>query len=77
MREDCFACETKFVSVMGVMEHKQMCSALNEALCEKKRTKGRCPFFKPRDAYLNDLFNRHGTTDMNAIVSAYQKIFGG
>lgn len=77
MREDCFACESKTVNVMGCTEHRMVCSALNEALCEKKRSKGMCPFYKQRDEYLKDLYRRHGTTDMNAIVGAYKQTYGG
>lgn len=77
MREDCFACHEKNVFVMGVMEKKKVCTALNDALCEKKRNKGQCPFFKTREEWEKYMIEHHGTLDLNAVVSAYQKTFGG
>ena len=77
MREDCFACSEKNVFVMGVMERKHVCTALNEVLCEKKRNKGQCPFYKNREEWQRDMIERHGTIDLNAVVSSYQRTFGG
>lgn len=77
MKEDCFACEEKNVFVMGCMERKKTCSALNTVLCEKKRTGGRCPFYKPRSEWERYMIEHHGTLDVTAVVKAYQKTFGG
>lgn len=77
MREDCFACSEKTVFVMGVMERKKVCTALNDVLCEKKKNGGKCPFYKNREEWGKDMIKRHGTIDLNAVVGAYQKTFGG
>lgn len=77
MKEDCFACQDKHVFVKGIMETKKACMALNDALCERKRNNGKCPFYKTKDEWEQDMLNRHGTTDINAVVAAYQKTFGG
>lgn len=75
MKEDCFACHEKNVFVMGVMEKKKTCTALNEVLCEKNN--GECPFYKKREDWEKDMIQRHGTLDISAVVSAYQRTFGG
>lgn len=77
MKEDCFARSEKTVFVNGSMERKEICAALNEVLCEKKRTNKECPFYKNKDEWEREMIALHGTTDVNAIVSAYQKTFGG
>lgn len=77
MREDCFACTEKNVFVMGFIERKKTCTALNDVLCEKKRNNGQCPFYKNRGEWEKDMVARHGTTDIDAVVAAYQKTFGG
>lgn len=77
MREDCFACHETNVFVKGVMERKKVCTALNDVLCEKKRRKGQCPFYKNRADWERDMILRHGTLDINAVVTAYQRTFGG
>ena len=77
MKDDCFACAEKNVFIRGAMERVKGCTALNEAMCAKKRFDGFCPFYKPREDWEKYMLEHHGTTDLNAVVSAYQRTFGG
>ena len=45
------------------------CCARNVMLC--RHSKGACPSFKDRDAYLAELHRINGTTDMPTIIAAY------
>ena len=77
-KTDCFAYSIVVDDYISTQRVRAKCSALEEdrgyasrgfLLCMKQE----CPFYKKHSAYLEDLRNRHGTDDIEAILEEYKK----
>lgn len=77
MKDDCFAVKTTEVKIMGCLEKKRSCTALKEALCEKTHEKEKCPFYKSRKQWEQEMLRIHGTTNMDAVLKSYESSHGG
>lgn len=67
-KRDCFAYTYRKKIVGGISQMVHGCKVCKEAYC----VDGRCPFYKNKDEWENQLIQLHGTYNLNKIFRDYE-----